>query len=214
MLINEVESIVGISKKSIRYYEEQGLLNPKRNQENDYRVYDEKDIKQLKLIKFLRELNVPIHDIKKLKLNELSIQECMKDRISKIEESQKNYQKIKNMCIEIKESESSYNDIDITNYSVQMNILNKEGFTMRDVKKNNRKKISGAFFSSLFFCLLFLFLIGIITYFQLNETDKMPWILYGFFMFILCIPIIGITMNLILRIKEIKGGEEDEASKY
>ena len=31
MLINEVESVIGLSKKSIRYYEEEGLLNPKRN---------------------------------------------------------------------------------------------------------------------------------------------------------------------------------------
>ena len=30
MLINEVEHIVGLSKKSIRYYESNGLLTPKR----------------------------------------------------------------------------------------------------------------------------------------------------------------------------------------
>lgn len=30
MLIKEVESVVGLSKKSIRYYEQVGLLNPKR----------------------------------------------------------------------------------------------------------------------------------------------------------------------------------------
>lgn len=52
MLINEVEHIVGLSKKSIRYYEENGLLRPRRNQENDYRVYTEKDIQKLKTIKF------------------------------------------------------------------------------------------------------------------------------------------------------------------
>ncbi len=66
MLINEVEHIVGLSKKSIRYYEENGLLTPKRNQENDYRIYDEKDIQKLKIIKFLRKLNVPIRELKQL----------------------------------------------------------------------------------------------------------------------------------------------------
>ena len=45
MLINEVESIVGISKKSIRYYEDNGLLNLKRNKDNSYRIYDNEDIK-------------------------------------------------------------------------------------------------------------------------------------------------------------------------
>ena len=33
-------------------------------------------------------------------------------------------------------------------------------------------------------------------------------------MTILSFPVIGITYNLILRIKEINKGEEDEASKY
>ena len=47
MFINEVEHLVGLSKKSIRYYEENGLLNPSRNKENDYRIYQEEDIRKL-----------------------------------------------------------------------------------------------------------------------------------------------------------------------
>ena len=66
MLINEVQYKVGLTKKSIRYYESEGLLKPKRNSNNDYREYDDSDIKDLKLIKFLRNLNVPINEIKKL----------------------------------------------------------------------------------------------------------------------------------------------------
>ena len=42
----------------------------------------------------------------------------------------------------------------------------------------------------------------------------MPWILYIFIMVIFIFPIVGIVYNLIVRIKEINGGEEDEASKY
>ena len=57
MNIHEVEHLIGLSKKSIRYYEEHGLLKPKRNQENDYLIYQEEDIKKLKVIKFLRELD-------------------------------------------------------------------------------------------------------------------------------------------------------------
>ena len=36
MKINEVEALVGITKKNIRFYEEQGLLSPRRNSENGY----------------------------------------------------------------------------------------------------------------------------------------------------------------------------------
>ena len=94
MYINEVEHIVGLSKKSIRYYEENGLLSPTRNRENDYRIYTEKDIKKLKTIKFLRECNVPIKQLQKLEKGTISLTECMIDCIKKIEEEEKNYKKI------------------------------------------------------------------------------------------------------------------------
>ena len=44
MKINEVEALVGITKKNIRFYEAQGLLSPKRNAENSYRDYSEQEV--------------------------------------------------------------------------------------------------------------------------------------------------------------------------
>lgn len=214
MFINEVEHIVGLSKKSIRYYEENGLLCPSRNQVNDYRIYSKKDVERLKVIKFLRELNVPIQDLKRLNDGSLTLQECMEDRIQKIEEEEEHYFKMKEMCLEISKQNESYQDIDITKYFFEVNKLNKEGFTMRNLKTSKRKKIVGAILSSFLFGLFFLFLVGMITYFQMIETDKMPWILYWFLMVLFAFPVIGIVYNLVVRIKEIKGGEEDEASKY
>jgi len=46
--INEVETLVGISKKNIRFYEEQGLLAPRRNSENGYRDYGEGEVAVLR----------------------------------------------------------------------------------------------------------------------------------------------------------------------
>ena len=42
--INEIEALVGITKKNIRFYEAQGLLSPKRNAENSYRDYSEQEV--------------------------------------------------------------------------------------------------------------------------------------------------------------------------
>lgn len=214
MFINEVEHIVGISKKSIRYYEQMGLLMPKRNKENEYRIYTEKDIKKLKIIKFLRELNVPIREIKQLNDNELTLQECMKERLNKIENELNNYSRVKAMCTEILNSNENFETINITKYFQEINILKKEGFTMKEVKTNKKKKIQGAIFSSIIFSFFFLFILGIVTYFQFTDIDKMPWILYVFFVLIFIFPLFGIIINLIDRIKEINKGEEDEASKY
>ena len=53
-----------------------------------------------------------------------------------------------------------------------------------------------------------------ISYFQFTESSKIPWLIYFFIMGIFGFPVIGIVYNLIIRIREIQGGEEDEASKY
>ena len=214
MFINEVCNIVGLSRKSIRYYEENGLLSPKRNTENDYRIYTEEDIRKLKIIKFLRELDVPIRELKMLNEGTLTLQECMESRIYKIKEQEEKYLKVKEMCMEIEESNDTFSNIDITQYFQSMNTLNKEGFTMRDVRTSKRKKITGAVLSSLIFGSFFIFLVSIITYFQVTEADKIPWLVYAFLMFLFGFPIVGIIVNLVNRIKEINGGEEDEASKY
>ena len=60
MKINEIEKIVGISKKNIRFYEDQGLLSPARNRENGYREYGQEDLVILQKIKFLRKLGIPL----------------------------------------------------------------------------------------------------------------------------------------------------------
>lgn len=213
MLINEVKYKVGLTKKSIRYYESEGLLKPKRNSSNDYREYDESDIKDLKLIKFLRNLNIPVNEIKKLKNGELTLKECMNERIKFIENNEKEFAKIKNMCYEIKDSNLEFNTIDITKYSEEMNVLNKRGVTLKDFKKTDHKKILGACLSSIIFSTFFLFFIILFTVLLFKESE-FPFILYLLLCGVFGFPIIGIIINLIKRIKEIKGGEENEASKY
>ena len=53
MKINEVEALVGITKKNIRFYEAEGLLAPRRNSENGYRDYGETEVEILRRIKLL-----------------------------------------------------------------------------------------------------------------------------------------------------------------
>lgn len=214
MLINEVCFKVGMTRKTIRYYESEGLIRPIRNQNNDYREYTEEDLNKLKLIKFLRELNVPIIEVKKLFNKELSLKECLNNRISSIERELNDFEKIKELCLEVIDESDDLFNIDLNKYYERMNILNKKGVTMREPKKNNKSKILGAVLSSAIFSLIFIAIGATITYFQFTEAEKAPWIIYGIIMFLFIIPVLGIVYNLIIRIKEIKKGEEDEASKY
>ncbi len=65
MNIKEAESLTGITKQNIRFYEKKGLLTPQRN-ENKYREYSNEDIERLLQIKMLRKLDVPIEHIQRI----------------------------------------------------------------------------------------------------------------------------------------------------
>jgi DNA-binding transcriptional MerR regulator len=53
--INEVATEVGLTARSIRYYEELGLLNPAARSEGAYRLYDADDVERLRFIRGLRD---------------------------------------------------------------------------------------------------------------------------------------------------------------
>ena len=214
MLISEVSSILCMSIKSIRYYEAQGLLVPKRNNQNDYRLYSEEDVDKLKKIKFLRELDVSVLEIKKLFNNQVTLREVMNDRINKIDRTFVNLKQVKSMCQELADLDTDESELIIDDYLLKMNILNKEGFSMKKNNDVNNRKILGAISSGVFFSLFFVIMIGIITYFQFTLEDNIPLVIYFFLIVILSIPLVSVIINIIVRIKEIKGGEEDEASKY
>jgi DNA-binding transcriptional MerR regulator len=53
--IQEAAAEVGLTPRSVRYYEEFGLLRPAARSEGDYRLYDETDVERLRFIKGLRD---------------------------------------------------------------------------------------------------------------------------------------------------------------
>jgi MerR family transcriptional regulator, repressor of the yfmOP operon len=53
--IQEVAAETGLTARSIRYYEEVGLLKPAARSEGDYRLYDADDLERLRFIKGLRD---------------------------------------------------------------------------------------------------------------------------------------------------------------
>lgn len=66
MRISKLASIAQVPAKTIRYYEEIGLLAPSHRTPNGYRHYEDKDVDRLVFIRRCRELNISIGDIKQL----------------------------------------------------------------------------------------------------------------------------------------------------
>lgn len=65
MKIKQVEELVGITRKNIRFYEDQGLLNVERA-ENGYREYHQADVIRLQEIKLFRKMDISIEEMKLL----------------------------------------------------------------------------------------------------------------------------------------------------
>jgi DNA-binding transcriptional MerR regulator len=77
MQIQEVEAQVGISKKNIRFYESEGLIHPGRNRENGYRDYRPAEVEMLKKIRLLRQLGLPLEEIRRLQSGALNLEDAM-----------------------------------------------------------------------------------------------------------------------------------------
>lgn len=67
--VKEVSELTGISIRTLRYYDEIGLLKPTRLTEAGYRLYDGKALESLRQIMFFRELEVPLSEIKAIMNN-------------------------------------------------------------------------------------------------------------------------------------------------
>ena len=61
--INKLAKLAGVSIRTLRYYDQRGLLQPRRASSNGYRVYGQAEIDRLQQILFYRELGVGLAEI-------------------------------------------------------------------------------------------------------------------------------------------------------
>ena len=64
--INKLTKISGVSTRTLRYYDEIGLLKPTRVASSGHRIYGQEQVNALQQILFYRELDFSLEDIKKL----------------------------------------------------------------------------------------------------------------------------------------------------
>ena len=63
--IGDVAKRLGISQRSIRYYEERGLIHPDRT-EGRFRIYAESEVERLKTVLLLKDLGMSLKEIASL----------------------------------------------------------------------------------------------------------------------------------------------------
>lgn len=64
--IGEVADRVGLSLRTVRYYEEQGLLEPESRSPGGFRLYSERQVDRLSLIKQMKPLGFTVAEMRDL----------------------------------------------------------------------------------------------------------------------------------------------------
>ena len=214
MKIQQVEELVGISKKNIRFYEAEGLLSPGRA-ENGYRSYGQGDVLRLKQIKLLRKLAVPIEDIRSLLKGESSLDICLTRQLREFDRQRDSLAAMEGMTRELLSRPGvTLAGLDVESCLDKIERLEKEGQSFMDVSKRDvhRKKATGAVLGAAIIIALILPALFVILWANGQSPLPIPVLIA-----IIAVPVVVIACIvavLIQRIKEIKGGEEDEAAQY
>ena len=216
MKINEVEALAGIAKKNIRFYEEQGLISPRRNPENGYRDYGEEDVLVLRRIRLLRKLDVPIDEIRLMLSGSHTVGDGMRRHLISLERQQRNLQQAMELCQELAYQDIPISQLDTESLLTRMETLEQAGTSFHDVAAQDIKKryiapvavtaVVVSFMAALSGLLLWALTI--------SPEDAPPiWfvlVIIGFFAAVG----VGCVAALTQRIREIQKGEIDDAKKY
>ncbi|MEH2940654.1 MerR family transcriptional regulator [Lawsonibacter sp. JLR.KK007] len=216
MKINEVEAQVGITKKNIRFYEEQGLLSPRRNSENGYRDYGEAEVAILRRIKLMRKLGVPLEEIRRMQAGG-TVADGMRRHLVTLERERSSLEQSIQLCGSLKDREERLDALDAAVLLEEMERLEQTGTTFRDKQKQDAKPVryAGAVVMALLTTALMAALIVLMVWgFTADPADAPPLALLVVLVAIPGVIILGVLLALFQRIKEIRKGEEDDAKNY
>ena len=217
MKINEVEALVGVTKKNIRFYEEQGLLSPRRNSQNGYREYGEEDVAALRRIKLLRKLGLPLEEIRRMQAGGSTVGDGMRRHLVSLERERKNLEQSMELCRTLKEREIPLGELDAGRLLEEMERLERGGITFRNKQLGDTRTIRYVA-PTVVAALTVLLMGGLIALmlwgFAVDARDAPPLPLIVVLAAIPAVVILGVLLALYQRVKEIRKGEADDAKNY
>ena len=136
MYIKEVEKLTGITSKNIRFYEKEGLVNPKRSVDNHYRQYSKEDVRRLKEIKLLRKFGIGLNEIKNIQSGELTLNDCLGMYLGVFNQQKKELEKVIDLCQSIQKNETSLQTLDTDYYLDEITSAEKEGARFTNITRD------------------------------------------------------------------------------
>ena len=217
MKINEVEAAVGVTKKNIRFYEEEGLITPSREPGNGYRSYSQADVERLRRIKLLRKLDVPLAEIRQMLEGGCTLAEGMARQRERLELRRADLDESIDFCSRLQEEPGCLEELDVEQALVRLTAREQQGVTFVNIEHTDKKaeRYLGACVGAALFIALMAFVIGIMAWaFYVDPQEAPPW---PFLVVLFGIPvacILGTLKVLAERIDEIGKGEEDAYRNY
>ncbi len=217
MKINEVEAAVGVTKKNIRFYEEEGLITPSREPGNGYRSYSQADVERLRRIKLLRKLDVPLADIREMLEGQKTLAEGMCQQLERLSTRRKDLDEAIGFCKLLQKNSGSLEELDVEQTLARLAAREEQGVTFVNIERTDRKaeRIKGALVGAGLFTALMAFIIATMAwafYTDPQEAPPLPLLVVVFSIPAGCI--VGTLKVLVDRIEEIRKGEEDAYRNY
>ena len=217
MKINEVEALVGITKKNIRFYEAEGLLTPRRNSENGYRDYNEADIENLRRIKLLRKLGLPLEEIRQMQRGTRTVGDGMRRHLITLEREQKNLESAISLCAQMSQCREPLHALDAELWLNHIHRMEQEGTTFMNNQKQDTKKrrYAASIISAVVMALLMAGCIWLYLWaFEVDPVGAPPLPLLALLIAMPAAVILGVIVALVMRMKELKNDEFEDAKKY
>lgn len=216
MKINEVEALVGITKKNIRFYEAEGLLTPRRNSENGYRDYGEAEVETLRQIKLLRKLGLPLEEIRKMQSGTHTVGDGMRRHLVTLERDRENLDTSIRLCTELTDCHEKLDNLDAQTLLEQMEQLEHAGTTFQNKQRQDIRVryVAPVVIAALTVALMAALAAFFAWVYLLDPTDAPPLILM---LVLAALPLLvagGVVLALVQRIREIRKGEEDDAKRF
>jgi DNA-binding transcriptional MerR regulator len=115
MTIKQIESMSGMTRANIRYYEQEGLLRPLRAA-NGYRDYSRDDLATLKRIKLLRGLQISLEEIRALQSGAAELSDILQEKLRELEQVRRDAGYAQDICRAIREDQATYAGLDAQKY--------------------------------------------------------------------------------------------------
>ena len=214
--INEVEALVGITKKNIRFYEAEGLLAPRRNSDNGYRDYGEAEVETLRRIKLLRKLGVPLEDIRQMLSGAHTVGDGMRRHLVTLERERQNLDAAARLCGELADCQERLADLDAAALLEQMAEMEQSGTTFQNKQSQDiRARYVAPVAVTVLMVLLMLGLIWLfLRAFETDPAGAPPLPLLAVFIAVPTVVALGVIVSLVQRIREIGRREIDDARQF